>query len=297
MFAIKFLCVTNMYALRHLFLQQGASKRGTRVRFQEGAWSAHSWLDLSWHRDPVSEARHALAMAVACGEGFTSIVTEQRDAWAFGASQWGQLGLGSKAHQLLPVHVGGREVFAGEPLVMVAAGYNHTAGVTKDGALWNWGFHANLDRDLHAFGSYCIGHLPRESKLVQNTTLDDRGLEGTFLMSDHSTPTFWMWSLKFNKPMKMCDGIFNPTWPFRDPPVLQHPDHLSHENICAMHAADGGFDQDDVSVPQYDLRSHSAPVHDAPSHSTSIERRQQVDTSNVIGDANAPQGQTRARTH
>ena len=81
---------------------------------------------------------------------------------------------------------------------------------------------ANLDRDLHAFGSYCIGHLPRESKLVENTTLDDRGLEGAFLMSDHSTPTFWIWSFKFNKPMKMCDGIFNPTYPFRDPSVLQH---------------------------------------------------------------------------
>jgi len=100
---------------------------------------------------------------------------------------------------------------------------------------------ANLDRDLHAFGSYCIGHLPRESKLVENTALDDRGLEGAFLMSDHSTPTFWMWNFKFNRPMKMCDGIFNPTYPFRDPSVLQRPGHLSHEDICAMPAADGGF--------------------------------------------------------
>jgi len=132
---------------------------------------------------------------------------------------------------------------------------------------------------------------------VENTTLDDHGLEGSFFMSDHSTPTFWMWSFKFNKSMKMCDNIFDPTYPFRDPSVLQHPGHLSHEDICAMHAANGGFDQDDVSVPQYDLRFHAAPVHNAPSHAASIERRQQVDASNVIGDANAPQGQTRARTH
>jgi len=69
---------------------------------------------------------------------------------------------------------------------------------------------ANLDRDLHAFGSYCIGHLSRESKLVENTTLDDRGQKDAFLMSEHSTPTFWIWSFKFNKPMKMCDGIFIP---------------------------------------------------------------------------------------
>jgi len=64
-----------------------------------------------------------------------------------------------------------------------------------------------------------------------------------------------------------------------------------------MHAADGGFDQDEVSVPQYDLRSHAVPMHNAPSHAASIERRQQVDASNVIGDANAPQGQTRESTH
>jgi len=64
-----------------------------------------------------------------------------------------------------------------------------------------------------------------------------------------------------------------------------------------MHEADGGVDQDNVSVPQYDVRSDTAPVHDAPSHTASIERRQQVDTSNVKGDAIAPQGQTRARTH
>jgi len=116
-------------------------------------------------------------------------------------------------------------------------------------------------------------------------------------MNDHSTPNFCVWSFKFNKPMKMCDGIFNPTYPFLDPSVLQHQGDLPHEDICAMHEADGGFDEDDVSVPQYDLCSHAAPVHDAPSHAVSIARRQQVDASNVIGDANAPQGQTHARTH
>ena len=33
----------------------------------------------------------------------------------------------------------GHKVFAGEPLVLVSAGHRHTAGVTKDGALWSWG--------------------------------------------------------------------------------------------------------------------------------------------------------------
>ena len=45
------------------------------------------------------------------------------------------------------------------------------------------------------------------------------------------------------------------------------------------------------------MRSHAAPVHDAPDPAASLQSRQQVDVSNVLGDANAPQGQTRARTH
>ena len=85
------------------------------------------------------------------------------------------------------------------------------------------------------FGSYYIGHLPRKSKLVENTTLDDCGLDGAFLVSDHSTPTFWMWSFKSNKPMKMCDGVFYPTYPFRDPSILQHPAWvISHTRIFVL---------------------------------------------------------------
>ena len=153
-FACTSLCETNIYALRHLFPQQGASKRGTRVCFEEGAWSAHPQLDLSWHCHPVSKARHALAMAVACGDGFTIVVTEQGDAWACGTNEDGQLGLGDNALRLLPSHVGGHEVFAGEALVMISAGSNHTAGVTTDGALWSWG---------HGFSGQ-LGHGDREPR-------------------------------------------------------------------------------------------------------------------------------------
>jgi hypothetical protein len=36
-------------------------------------------------------------------------------------------------------------------------------------------------RDLHRFGSYVTGHLPRTHPLVENDTLDDRALEGVWL--------------------------------------------------------------------------------------------------------------------
>jgi len=78
-------------------------------------------------------------MAVACGDGFTIFLTEQGDVWACGRNKDGQLGLGTDVHQLLPSHVGGRKVFSGESLVMVATREKHTAGVAKDGALWSWG--------------------------------------------------------------------------------------------------------------------------------------------------------------
>jgi len=107
---------------------------------------AHAHLDLFWHHNSVSEARQTLRMAVACGRGFTIVVTEQGHAWACGRKGDTQLGLGFQEHQLLPALVGGRKVFAGEPLVMLSAGARHTAGVTRDGALWScrWGHYGQL---------------------------------------------------------------------------------------------------------------------------------------------------------
>jgi hypothetical protein len=52
----------------------------------------------------------------------------------------------------------------------------------------------NLVRDLHVFGSYVTGHLPREH--VTDTTHDDRAEEGVFLGNDLTTPNFWMYSFR-----------------------------------------------------------------------------------------------------
>jgi len=80
-------------------------------------------------------------MSVACGYGFTAVVREQGDLCAFGKGYLGQLGLGTNADELLPACVGGAdEVFDGEAVVMVAAGYEHTACVTAKGTVWSWGF-------------------------------------------------------------------------------------------------------------------------------------------------------------
>jgi len=79
-------------------------------------------------------------MAVACREGFTAVVREHGDLWALGKGNYGQLGLGIDADQLLPALVGGAdEVFDGEAIVMVAAGPKFTACVTAKGTLWTLG--------------------------------------------------------------------------------------------------------------------------------------------------------------
>jgi len=79
-------------------------------------------------------------------------------------------------------------------------------------------FSQSIHRDLHPFGCYIIGQLPREHPLVSNTTLSDRGLEGAFLGWDLTTPTVWMWSFRLRKPIRLHDPIFyDSKYPFADP--------------------------------------------------------------------------------
>jgi len=78
-------------------------------------------------------------MAVACGESFTAVVSELGEVFAWGMGDSGQLGLGTNEHEVLPSRVGGQEEVFGSPIVVMAAGDAHSAGVGADGALWTWG--------------------------------------------------------------------------------------------------------------------------------------------------------------
>jgi hypothetical protein len=61
----------------------------------------------------------------------------------------------------------------------------------------------DLDADLHVFGSYVTGHLPRAHPLVADTTHDDRALEGIWLGNELNTPNFLMWIFKHKKKTKI----------------------------------------------------------------------------------------------
>jgi len=100
-------------------------------------------------------------MSVACGSGFTYVVTEKGAAWSTGHSNNGQLGLGYCADV---VQLQKFKSSSNDPVVMVAAGREHGVLVTKSGRVWSWGF--------GGFGQ--LGH-------GDTTTLPSPSLIGMFL--------------------------------------------------------------------------------------------------------------------
>ena len=120
-------------------------------------------------------------------------------------------------------------------------------------------------RDLHRFGSYVTGHLPRAHPLVDNETLDDRALEGVWLGNDLTTPTFWMYSFKLRKVVRLSDPKhFDHILPFLQPDDLPHKIDLSAAEICDMHAADG----DHIDMP---VRRSTRPGRDTMHNSLDAE--------------------------
>eukprot|EP00961_Rhodomonas_salina_P179639 2424071-Rhodomonas_salina.1 len=99
-------------------------------------------------------------------------------------------------------------------------------------------FSTSLHRDLHPFGCYVIGKLPRDHPLVTNTTNSDRGLEGAFLGWDLKTLTVWIWSFKKRAPVRLHYQVFfDRKFPFRDPNVLVNRE-LSAAEVKRMHDKD-----------------------------------------------------------
>jgi len=95
-------------------------------------------------------------MAVACGNCFTSTLTEHGGLWAWGKGESGVLGRGMNEDALLPVCVGGVEENPWpDVFVFVAAGIRHTACVSTGDTLWTW------DGGEHSWGT-ATGKLDRE---------------------------------------------------------------------------------------------------------------------------------------
>jgi hypothetical protein len=74
----------------------------------------------------------------ACGKAHTLVVTEDGGLWACGAGGYGRLGLNDDEDRRVFERVGAG-AFGGARVVAAVAGYEHSAAVTEDGALWTWG--------------------------------------------------------------------------------------------------------------------------------------------------------------
>ena len=75
-------------------------------------------------------------VAVSAGTAVSLAITADGAVWSWGDGGLGKLGHGDAQIQLLPKKI---EAFAGQRVVAVSAGYNHSLSITADGAVFTWG--------------------------------------------------------------------------------------------------------------------------------------------------------------
>jgi len=75
-------------------------------------------------------------VAVSTGYAHSLALTADGALWSWGWGGQGLLGHGDVQLQLLPKKI---EAFAGQRVVAVSAGLNHSIAITADGGVWSWG--------------------------------------------------------------------------------------------------------------------------------------------------------------
>ena len=75
-------------------------------------------------------------VAVSTGGKHSLALTANGAVWSWGLGSFGQLGHGDQQDQLLPKKV---EALAGQRVLAVSAGDNHSLAITTDGSVWSWG--------------------------------------------------------------------------------------------------------------------------------------------------------------
>ncbi|EOD32345.1 hypothetical protein EMIHUDRAFT_631926 [Emiliania huxleyi CCMP1516] len=111
----------------------------------------HGDQQIQWQPKKIEAFAGQRVVAVSAG-GHSLALTADGAVWSWGSGAWGRLGHGDQQHQLLPKKI---EAFAGQRIVAVSAGSDHSLALTADGALWSWGYgafgrlgHGNEQRQL-----------------------------------------------------------------------------------------------------------------------------------------------------
>ena len=76
------------------------------------------------------------AKQVSCGGKHTLILTDDGEVLSFGVGEYGRLGTGSNDDALVPMPL---DNLAEEEVTHIAAGFDHSLILTKDGKIFTWG--------------------------------------------------------------------------------------------------------------------------------------------------------------
>ena len=98
---------------------------------------------MDWVSSPVQVAPERRWSQVACGDGFTCAIAEDRGLWCWGKNDAGQLGLDDTMRRIAPARVG-----MALDWVALAAGRRHACGIRAGGGLFCWGDNSQGQVDL-----------------------------------------------------------------------------------------------------------------------------------------------------
>ena len=116
---------------------------------QLGHGDAHA----QWQPKKVEALAGQRVVAVSAGEKHSLALSIDGAVWSWGHGLYGQLGHGNLQNQLLPKKV---EALAGQRIVALSAGEQHSFALAADGAVWSWGH--------GGFG--ILGHGDQQSQLL-----------------------------------------------------------------------------------------------------------------------------------
>lgn len=159
-------------------------------------------------------------VAVACGESTSLALVSSGEIYTWGANNVGQLGVGDTEARSGPVRLGG--VAAGVPFRSLAAGFQHSLGLSRSGQVYAWGNgrHGRLGLGESAVAAGCgpspqpVHGLPYIRRIsaggAHSSVLDDKGRLWT--TGDNRKGQLGMCCKNFSQSSEFCEvvGVSDP---------------------------------------------------------------------------------------
>lgn len=120
---------------------------------------------------------------IAAGVGHTLMIDADGNVWAWGANEFGQLGIGSDDNQTAPVKINGLS-----GIEAVAAGDTHSVALDSEGNVWVWG---NNDKYQLGLGTTENSNIP--VKLTTISGVKVISAAGNYSLAVKTDGTLWSW--------------------------------------------------------------------------------------------------------